>query len=140
LTCATCYSWRPSRNQRKDELSTELVKEALRQMGALGVDEIVFSGGEPLLRPDLGEILRVAKGECSLRVYLLTNGTLVQDKIARTLAPYVDVVCISLDGLTEEENALIRGRGVWSKYSISQDRSEFSFQFLNGVRPLDRFW
>jgi len=117
LTCPTCYSWRPRRNERKDDdLPTELVGEALRQMSDLGLTELVISGGEPLLRRDLIKILQMAKEEYRLdMVVLLTNGTLINEQNASDIALYADVVCVSLDGLSEEMNRKIRGRGNWVK-------------------------
>lgn len=116
LKCPTCYSWRPGRNSRKNELTTDLVGEALSQMRALGLTELVISGGEPLIRRDIVEILRLAKEVHQIdTVVLLTNGTLVTEKIATVIARYADVVSISVDGFTEEENAKIRGPGSFKK-------------------------
>jgi len=99
LKCPTCYSWRPRRNARKYELSTQMVGEALRQIKELGLTELVISGGEPLIRRDIIEILRMAKEEFQIEtVVLLTNGTLATKEIARGVAQYADVVSVSIDG------------------------------------------
>ena len=44
-----------------DELATEDWLRTLRQAAELGVIQVHFSGGEPLLRKDLGELVREAR-------------------------------------------------------------------------------
>jgi sulfatase maturation enzyme AslB (radical SAM superfamily) len=81
------------------------------------VREIYFTGGEPFLHPQLLEMVA-----CALTVApttVLTNGTLISDRIADTLADlafaarYSLEVRVSLDGYTEQMNDAIRGPGVF---------------------------
>jgi MoaA/NifB/PqqE/SkfB family radical SAM enzyme len=74
---------------------------------------VVFTGGEPLVRPDVFELLRslrrVDRGR-TIRLCFNTNGVLVTRAVAQGLAEVVDEVRVSVDGF-EEENDALRGHG-----------------------------
>ncbi|MBW2980452.1 radical SAM protein [Candidatus Woesearchaeota archaeon] len=72
---------------------------------------VEFTGGEPLLRKDIFDLIDYCK---SRRTYtcLNTNGTLINDKIAKRLN--ADIIRISIDGL-EKVNDKIRGKGSFKK-------------------------
>jgi len=61
----------------------------------MGAWRVLFSGGEALLRPDIGEILTEAK-RAGLKVGLVSNGLLVPQKVH--LLKGVDYVSLSVDG------------------------------------------
>jgi MoaA/NifB/PqqE/SkfB family radical SAM enzyme len=73
-----------------------------------GVSQAVFSGGEPLLDSDLPELLKYAQGK--MKTWLFTNAMLLSQKQSEVL-PYSDRVSFSLDGPTEEMNAIARREG-----------------------------
>jgi len=99
-------------DQSSDELSTEDVKRGLDILKDLGVLEIVFSGGNPLLRDDIGEILEYASRYFITTVY--DNGSMAVDKI--DALRHVDFVAISLDTLDEKKNDYLKGvSGAWRK-------------------------
>jgi PqqA peptide cyclase len=60
------------------ELTTEEWKQVIREAAALGVLQIGFSGGEPLARPDLAELIRAAR-EAKLYTNLITSGIGLDD-------------------------------------------------------------
>jgi pyrroloquinoline quinone biosynthesis protein E len=60
------------------ELTTQEWKRVINEAAALGVLQIGFSGGEPLARPDLAELIRVA-GEAKLYTNLITSGIGLND-------------------------------------------------------------
>jgi len=68
----------------KEELSTAEWKRVLGEAAVLGVVQAHFSGGEPLLRPDVPEIIRHAR-EAGLYTNLSTGGTLLTAKMAGQL-------------------------------------------------------
>lgn len=72
LRCVHCYN--PTHRAQPRELSTSEVCSILDQMADLGVLRITFSGGEPLIRPDIGDILRHTRRHGFL-IQLLTNAT-----------------------------------------------------------------
>jgi len=66
------------------ELSTEEWKRVIREAAALGVLQIGFSGGEPLARRDLEELVRIAR-KANLYTNLITSGIGLDDNRARAL-------------------------------------------------------
>jgi len=98
LKCVHCYNDSGSRCA-EDELSTQEAKEVLRDLAAFGVPTVLFSGGEPLMRKDLFEMLASAR-ELGLRTVISTNGTLITAEIADKIKEHgVSYVGISLDGI-----------------------------------------
>ncbi len=97
LKCLHCYSSSQS-NRYDDELDTPQAKRFLSQLTDVNCPVVLFSGGEPLLRQDLFELLKEAK-RLGLRTVLSTNGTLIDSAAADRLAEVgVRYVGISIDG------------------------------------------
>ncbi len=97
LRCLHCYSSSKS-GQRGDELSTAEAKKLMSQLAEADCPVVLFSGGEPLLRDDLFELLAEAR-RLGLRTAISTNGTLIDSATARQLAGVgVSYVGISIDG------------------------------------------
>jgi radical SAM protein with 4Fe4S-binding SPASM domain len=100
LKCLHCYSESDGR-PAPDELSTAEARTMLADLARFGVPVVLFSGGEPLLRPDVLDLARAAR-DLGLRAVLSTNGTLITEDMARRIAAAgVAYVGISLDGLGE---------------------------------------
>jgi 12,18-didecarboxysiroheme deacetylase len=107
LDCIHCYAMAVHRSDDR-ELTTEEALSLLGDLAAFGVPVVLFSGGEPLLRPDLVELARHAVDN-GMRAVISTNGTLIDEEKAIVLRDAgVSYVGISLDGL-EEVNDHIRG-------------------------------
>ncbi len=106
LRCIHCYA---NAGKSVNELSTEEAKEMIDDFAKMKVPVLLFSGGEPLLREDLFELVdyAVKKGvPCSLS----TNGTLITEKVAEELKEAgISYVGVSIDGLKETND---RFRGV----------------------------
>lgn len=97
LKCLHCYS-SSNASPRSNELTTNQAKRLLAELAELNCPVILFSGGEPLLRDDLFELLVEAK-KLGLRTVISTNGTLIDSAIAGKLAAVgVSYVGISIDG------------------------------------------
>jgi len=97
------------------ELPTEKVKDIIMQIKEMGINHIIFSGGEPLLRKDLVEIVRFAHENNIKMVDLITNGTMLDDVIIKELAEAgLNYIGISIDGLSQASSK-IRGPGVFEK-------------------------
>ncbi|MCK4959011.1 MAG: radical SAM protein, partial [Planctomycetes bacterium] len=98
LKCVHCYN-DSGTGKASNEVSTEQAKKVLDDLAAFGAPSVLFSGGEPLVRPDLFELMEYAAGT-GLRVVISTNGTLIDaDKAARIKKIGVSYVGISLDGI-----------------------------------------
>ena len=104
LYCGSC-------DAPQAELDTQEVLDGLEILWGLGTRWITFGGGEPLLRKDLGDIVRRSK-EIGFRTYLSTNGWRVADKTEEL--KHVDHVNLSLDG-TREAHDRVRGAGAYDK-------------------------
>lgn len=112
LKCVHCYA--QAKNQQfPDELTHDEGLRLLDDLAGFGAPVVLFSGGEPLMRPDLTELAgyAVAKG---MRAVISTNGTLITPRVAEQLkAIGLSYVGISLDGLAPVND---RFRGVPGAY------------------------
>jgi len=97
LRCLHCYSYSEA-ECAGTELSTDQAKKMLSQLTEANCPVVLFSGGEPLLRSDLFELLAEAK-RLGLRTVISSNGTLVDSAAAGQLADVgVSYVGVSIDG------------------------------------------
>lgn len=114
LRCVHCYA-----HSRDEEYTGELThEEGLRlidDLAAFGAPVLLFSGGEPLMHPDLMALIAHARSR-GMRAVLSTNGTLITPEVAAQLKEFgLSYVVISLDGL-EETNDRFRGmRGAFAQ-------------------------
>jgi len=107
--CKGCDVWR---EQDAKELSTEEIKRGLDILKELGAIEITISGGNPLLREDIGEIIEYASRFFITTVY--DNGSMSAEKI--DALRNADFVAISIDSLDPRKNDHIKGvNGAWKK-------------------------
>lgn len=107
LSCRHCYA-RALHTGNHGELTTEQGIGLIDDLASFGVPVLLFSGGEPLMRPDLSQLAAHAVKQ-GLRAVVSTNGTLIDEEHAAKLkAAGVSYVGISLDGL-ETVNDQFRG-------------------------------
>ena len=99
--CRYCGLWEGA----EKELDTQDVISLIQTLGKMGTLGISISGGEPLIRSDIGEIAKALQ-ELPMRSSLSTNGLLVPEKI--DVVKRFNQVRISFDGREEHHN-LIRG-------------------------------
>lgn len=118
LKCKHCYlSCMPITKPRF--LPFDKVKSAIEEAKKLQINEIYIQGGEPLLHPDINNIIRLSLKLAN--VTLLTNGLLINDKKARFLRQIEQnhdfelIFRVSLDHYTEAKNDEIRGKGSFKK-------------------------
>ncbi|MFQ3675258.1 MAG: radical SAM protein [Endomicrobiia bacterium] len=113
LKCIHCYL--PTNYRTKKDLSTEVIKKVIRDIYKLGGLYIVFTGGEPLLRKDIFELIRYAK-KLNFVVLLFTNGTLIDKLVAKKLkVSAVDQVEISLYGEKFSHEKITRQKDSFEK-------------------------
>jgi radical SAM protein with 4Fe4S-binding SPASM domain len=115
LKCLHCYSDSDGRCGA-DELTTAEALAVIDDLADFNVPVILFSGGEPLLRRDIFELIAYARAK-GLKAVLSTNGTLIDDALAdRIVAAGVDYVGVSLDSADEATHDRFRGvPGAWAK-------------------------
>jgi len=100
LRCVHCYS--DSRDQDYEgELSTRQALKVLDDLAEFQVPTVLFSGGEPLMRPDLFDLAEAARAR-RLRCVLSTNGYFITPEVAEKIRQVgFSYVGVSIDGLGE---------------------------------------
>ena len=93
-----------------DELGTDAALRLVDELAAAGCAQLSVTGGDPLVRKDLGVILERARSH-RLTVKMNTNGLLVRKRL--DVIKLVDGVTISLDGPAEPHDA-VRGKGAFA--------------------------
>ena len=114
LKCVHCYSGSEDRDY-EDELSFEEGKALIDDLAELGSPVILFSGGEPLVRRDILDLIKYAvqKGR---RAVLSTNGTLITEALADRLKELgLSYVGISLDGLEAVHDSFRGVQGTFAR-------------------------
>ncbi len=108
LLCIHCYA-SATDQAAPDELSTDEALEQVKDLADFGVPVVLFSGGEPLVRPDIFELMSSAASQ-GVKPVLSTNGTLLtEDTVKQLVEAGVNRVGISLDGM-ESTNDEFRGK------------------------------
>lgn len=108
-TCSFCDIWRKKSYREFSDCSVEDVARNLPQLKKIGIKFIDFTGGEPLLHPDLPEMLKLAK---QYRFYTsVTTNCLLYPQRAEALKGLINLLHFSLDSMDEEENDRLRGNG-----------------------------
>ena len=112
LKCAHCYQNAAECNER--EFSTLEAKAMISQIARAGFKAMIFSGGEPLLRNDIFELVAHA-ASCGLHPVFGSNGTLITLSIARRLkSSGACAMGISIDSVNREKHDSFRGvRGAY---------------------------
>ena len=115
LKCPHCYI-NATNEELRNELTTEEAKNLIDQISEVSRPLLILSGGEPLLRKDILELIRYGT-EKGLRMGLGSNGSLIDATVARQLkAAGTKTVSISLDSVNPQNHDDFRGvPGSWQK-------------------------
>jgi MoaA/NifB/PqqE/SkfB family radical SAM enzyme len=109
--CITCSFWK---RKSQGELTTAEVANILVQLKRLGVSYLCLTGGEPLLRHDLAQIIKTAHEQRFNKIQLITNALLLKREVAETLLNSgLNKITISLNGMRETHDMT---RGVKGSY------------------------
>jgi GTP 3',8-cyclase len=118
LRCVYCMPEQGLPWLKHEEILTyEEIAEIVRVMAGMGLRRVRLTGGEPLVRRDLPELVRLIKQVDGIDdVALSTNAVLLADHAEALRAAGVNRVNISLDSLREERvTALARRAGYYDK-------------------------
>lgn len=107
--CIYCYNKKDREESSAGELTTEEWFGVLDQAKEFGIRNVVFTGGEPLLREDIFELASHANG-IGMRSQLLTNAVLIGEHNIGDIMNSFGTVGFSLDSHVEERNDFLRGR------------------------------
>jgi MoaA/NifB/PqqE/SkfB family radical SAM enzyme len=107
-----CNAWK---NKSVNELSTEEMKNVLGQLKDFGIDDLILLGGEPLVRPDIGAIIKEASLLKFRTILLVTNGLLLEAKAKELMESGVTHITVSLDGIGGTHDVIRGIEGMFDK-------------------------
>lgn len=110
LSCIYCH--KEGEESPQDQLFVEEIAEILRVAAKFEIRSVKFTGGEPLLRPDLLEIIRAVPP--GMESSLTTNGTLLADLASPLKEAGLRRVNVSLDSLNPDTFKKITGSDLLS--------------------------
>jgi len=113
LKCPYCYADSKKEENNNFELTIIEIEKIFEEVSQMGLEKIVITGGEPLLRKDIVDILKIAKKYA--QVQLLTNGTVFNEEVLNEVVKYVDIIQFSIDSPNDIEHNAIRGKDTFSK-------------------------
>jgi MoaA/NifB/PqqE/SkfB family radical SAM enzyme len=108
--CVMCDIWKRTEAR---EISEQELQRHLDDIVALGVEQVVFTGGEPLMHSDLFRLAAQLRAR-GMRITLLTTGLLLARDAAR-IVESIDEVIVSLDGPREVHDAIRRVPGAFDR-------------------------
>ncbi len=103
--CISCDYWK---TRWQDVIGTERAIGLINEIDAAGIRSLRLTGGEPLLRKDLFEVLASANTSRFERIILQTNGLALKKLHKEVNASPITDVAVSIDGL-KQTNDIIRG-------------------------------
>ncbi|MFN3605005.1 MAG: radical SAM/SPASM domain-containing protein [Leptonema sp. (in: bacteria)] len=102
-------------NSKERDLSTEEFINSIKESIELGVTNIIFVGGEPLLNKNLEKIIKTIPPNLAIST-LFTNGEFLTKERAKSLKDFgLQGIFVSLDSYKEEEHNSLRKRNIFSK-------------------------
>lgn len=119
IACRHCFISCGPKEDRVPMMTRAHVGQVLTEAESLGVKEIYFTGGEPMLHPEFFDVLADSLAVASTA--FLSNGLLIDLSAAERLRQLFDgarysLDCrISLDGTTAETNDPVRGKGTFRR-------------------------
>lgn len=130
LRCTYCQYANGSYGSRYPDATTSQAKDILA-ICRQGVPAVAFSGGEPLLREDIVQLVKFAKSLGYKPISLFTNSLLLPER--EEILEYVDVLQISLDTLDDDRQERISGR------RNTAERIKDTIKKYAGLQSAERF-
>ncbi len=103
--CISCDYWK---TRWQDRIGTERAIQLVEEISGAGIRSLRLTGGEPLLRKDLFQVLKEAQTSAFKNIIIQTNGLLLKKLHKEVNDSAITKVAVSVDGL-ERSNDLIRG-------------------------------
>lgn len=113
LSCTHCCADSLGLNST-DDLDTDLMRKVIDKVISLNPKNIIISGGEPLVREDIWEIMHYLRSRFTGSIEIMTNGLLINENNIENFKRYFDSASISIDGIDEESCKIIRGNNVFN--------------------------
>ena len=112
LHCVHCFM--NAGVKLSNEISLEKWKEVLLKFSQAGGEYVTFTGGEPTLYTGFEDVVMFAHNQ-GLNITVLSNGTLWKEEQIHRMKSYINEIQFSIDGVTEKENAKVRGENHFQK-------------------------
>jgi radical S-adenosyl methionine domain-containing protein 2 len=103
MHCKYCFARFNGIENSMNLKETIYLMEELREYG---FDKINFVGGEPLLIPNLKDLIKKSS-DLGFFTSIVTNGTLINEKFINNIYPYINQIGLSIDSLNTANNHLI---------------------------------
>lgn len=118
--CITCNFWKGLGKKRYavEHVDANEIEHIYKELRDIGIRLVGLVGAEPLLRNDIGEIVKKAKEIVGGKVYLTTNGLLLERKAEDLLKSGIDHISVSIDGIGSIDDEI---RGVRGHYERATD-------------------
>lgn len=123
IRCKYCYA---DAGCSTEDLTLEEIETILLEVKDLSYNKIVITGGEPLIRKDILDIVKICKKYGA--VQLLSNGISQDKELYKSIIELVDMLQISIDSPTKEIHDANRGKG-------SFDKAMETLKFLATIAP-----
>jgi len=116
--CVYCHNeglgdTRGPMDPQEDEMTADQVVRILEVVAEFGVEKVKFTGGEPMLRQDLEEIIRRTPEE--MEVSMTTNGTFLPGRAEGLVDAGLERVNVSQDALDPEDFAELTKSGAYDR-------------------------
>lgn len=105
MDCGYCFG-----PEKMPDISTREALDKIDEFKNQGIKRIVFTGGEPLLRSDIVELVQKTH-KAGIYTVLHTNGILLTEDIINQLEDSLDQINLPLDGYNEDTNKKLRPIG-----------------------------
>lgn len=125
LRCIYCMDEKDNTFLKNDDkLTDDEIYRIVKESSELGIKKVRITGGEPLVRPNLVNLLRKINSIQGIEeIYLTTNGILLTDMIDELAINGLKGVNISLDSLKEERFNKLTRLGKLNKVLESIDKA-----------------
>lgn len=111
LNCPYCYA---SIYSSERDLSLNEITSIIKDAYSIGIEYINITGGEPLLRKDIVDIVKVIK-EYGIEVSIFSNLILLNREISENISKYIDYFLTTIDGPRNLYES-IKGIGLWNRF------------------------
>lgn len=113
LKCKHCYISTAGNDNSLDHIK---IKEVIVELTKIiGTTDIVFSGGEPLMHPEIEYLLNFSK-VLGHNVILFTNGTIINNKNINFISKNVNEIQLSMEGVSKDKFEEIRGKNTYTRF------------------------
>lgn len=135
--CIHCYA--DSSPDRTDFLPLDQIKSALKQAATFGTPHLQFTGGDPLIHPQLIEAVEYAATLSFQGIEIYTNGLLLNDKLLQKLLPFQPSFSFSIYAdNAETHDTITRVPGSWKRTLDAMKRAQNKgFKIRAGIALMD---